>query len=74
MKRLSLNLGGFSLALLLTFSHLYSASCLEDTLSGPAPLGLTDILTDYLPLNQIYLTLVKMDHHYGFHTNPDSHY
>ena len=53
MKRLSLNLGGFSLALLLTFSHLYSASCLEDTLSGPAPLGLTDILTDYLPLNQI---------------------
>jgi len=53
LKRLSLWLGSISLAVLLAFTHLYSSSCLEDTLSGPAPIGLTDILTDYLPLNQI---------------------
>jgi len=53
MKRLSLWLGRISLAVVLLSSHLYSADCQEDTLSGPAPIGLTDILTDYLPSNQI---------------------
>ena len=53
MKRLSLWLGRISFAVVLLSSHLYSADCQEDTLSGPAPIGLTDILTDYLPSNQI---------------------
>lgn len=29
------------------------AQCPEDTLSGPAPIPLNDIMTDYLPVNQI---------------------
>lgn len=53
MKRLSPWLGRIPFAVLLLSSHLYSADCQDDTLSGPTPLRLTDILTDYLPLNQI---------------------